>query len=151
MRDVLHWLPVSQRILYRVSALVWHSATGCAPSYLTDLCRPVSDLASRRALRSSACGELLVPQARSAIKQRQAFSVSGPSTWNELHSTLRLLPLNEWMIVYLAKSSWSFILETYIASHQETTTQRRSLWRIVQSLYCHLPLLDRKSSWTAWT
>src|SRR6218665_243008 len=51
MREVLHWLPVSQRILYRISALVWRSVTGCAPSYLTDLCRPVSDLASRRALR----------------------------------------------------------------------------------------------------
>src|SRR6218665_2466172 len=79
MRDVLHWLPVSQCILYRISALVWRSVTGCAPSYLTDLCRPVSDLASRRALRSSARGELLVPRARSVLKQRGAFSVIGPS------------------------------------------------------------------------
>src|SRR6218665_4202807 len=47
MRDVLHWLPVSKCILYRISALVWRSVTGCAPSYLSDLCRPVSDLASR--------------------------------------------------------------------------------------------------------
>src|SRR6218665_3682290 len=31
MRDVLHWLPVSQRILYRISALVWRTITGCAP------------------------------------------------------------------------------------------------------------------------
>src|SRR6218665_1565297 len=92
MRDVLHWIPVSQRILYRISALVWRSVTGCAPSYLTELCRPVSDLASRRALRSSARGELLVPRARSALKQRRAFSVIGPSTWNELPLTLRLLP-----------------------------------------------------------
>src|SRR6218665_740920 len=38
MREVLHWLPVSQRILYKISALVWRSVTGCAPSYLTDLC-----------------------------------------------------------------------------------------------------------------
>src|SRR6218665_2953652 len=67
MRDVLCWLPVFQRILYRVSALFWRFATSCAPSYLTDLFRPVSDLASRRALRSPACGELLVPQARSAL------------------------------------------------------------------------------------
>src|SRR6218665_3785092 len=59
------------RILYRISALVWRSVTGCAPSYLTDLCRLVSDLASRRALRSSARGELLVPRARSALKQRR--------------------------------------------------------------------------------
>src|SRR6218665_1511560 len=56
MSDVLHWFSVSQHSLglYRVSALVWRSVTGCAPSYLTDLCRLVSDLASRRALRSSA-------------------------------------------------------------------------------------------------
>ena len=75
MRDVLHWFPVSQCILYRISALVWRSVTGCAPSYLTDLCRPVSDLAHRRALRSSDRGELLVPRARSALKQRRAFYV----------------------------------------------------------------------------
>src|SRR6218665_3013940 len=55
MRDVLHCLPVS---LYRISALVWRSVTGCAPSYLTDLCRPVSDLASPPALRSSPPCEL---------------------------------------------------------------------------------------------
>jgi len=59
---------------------------------LTDLCRPVSDLALRRALRSSARGELLVPRARSAFKRRRTFSVIGSSTWNELPLTLRLLP-----------------------------------------------------------
>src|SRR6218665_4046808 len=96
MRDVLRWLSFSQHILYRVSALFWRSATGCAPSYLfLPICRSVSDLASRRVLRSSACGELLVPQDRSALTQRRAFSVIGPSTWNELHPTLHLLPLNE--------------------------------------------------------
>src|SRR6218665_2635118 len=61
-----------------ISALVWRSVC-CAPSYLTDLCRPISALASRRALRSSARGELLVPRARSALKQRRVFSVIGPS------------------------------------------------------------------------
>src|SRR6218665_23829 len=54
MRVVLHWLPVSKRILYRIVALVCRSVTGCARSYLSDLCRSVSDLAARRALRSSA-------------------------------------------------------------------------------------------------
>jgi len=63
-------------------------------TYLTDLCRPVSDLASRRALRSSARGELFVPRARSVLKQRRAFSVIGPSTWNELPLMLCLLPQN---------------------------------------------------------
>src|SRR6218665_2124364 len=107
MRDVLHWRPVSQRILYRITALVWRSVNGCAPSYLTDLCRPVSDLASRRALRSLARGELLVPRARSALKQRRAFSVIGPSTWNDLPLTLRLLPQNN-------MSSFCKLLKTFL-------------------------------------
>jgi len=29
MRNVLHWLPVSIRIFYRISAPVWRSVTGC--------------------------------------------------------------------------------------------------------------------------
>jgi len=113
MHDVLHWLPVSQRILYRISALVWQSVTGCAPSYLTDLCRPVSDLASHRALRSSARGELLVPRARSALKQRRAFSVIGPSTWNKLPLTLRLLPQDN-------MSSFCKLLKTFLINRSWT-------------------------------
>src|SRR6218665_3700072 len=40
MRDVLHWLPLRQRIEFRVAVLVWYSLIGQAPAYLTDLCRP---------------------------------------------------------------------------------------------------------------
>src|SRR6218665_1230368 len=72
--------------------LIHSKVTDCASSYLTDLCMPVSDLVSRRALRSSARGELLVPRVRSALKQRRAVSVIEPSTWKELSLTLRLLP-----------------------------------------------------------
>src|SRR6218665_194862 len=107
MRDVLHWLPVSQSILYRISALVWRSVTGCDPSYFTDLCRPVSDLASRRALCSSNRGELLVPRAHSALKQHRAFSVIGPSTYTALPLTLRLLPQNN-------MSSFCKLLKTFV-------------------------------------
>ena len=91
IRDVLHWLPISQRISYRTAAVVSRCVLGCAPSYLRDLCRPVSDVAARRALRSTTRGELLVPRARLAIKQRRAFSVVGPSIWNDLPLKLRFL------------------------------------------------------------
>ena len=107
--DVLHWLPVSQCILYRIAVLVWRCLAGCVPSYLTDLCRPVSDLASRQALRFSARGELLVPRARSALKQRRAFSVIGRSAWNELPLTLRWLPRNN-------VSSFCKLLKTFFVS-----------------------------------
>src|SRR6218665_3403321 len=52
MRHVLHWLPISQRIQHRITALVSRCDLRCAPSYLRDLCCPVSDLAARRVLRS---------------------------------------------------------------------------------------------------
>src|SRR6218665_2017237 len=90
-----------------ISALVWRSITGCAPSYLTDLCRPVSDLASPRALRSSARGDLLFPRARSAHRQRRSFSVIGPSMWNYLPIKLRLLPQNN-------VSSFCKLLKTFL-------------------------------------
>src|SRR6218665_2390061 len=91
MRDVLHWLPISERIQYRITAMVPRCVLGCAPSYLRDICCPVSVLAARRALRSAARGEFLVPWARLAIMQRRAFSVVGPSAWNDLPFELRSL------------------------------------------------------------
>src|SRR6218665_475415 len=48
------------------------------------ICCPVSVLAALRVLRSAARGEFLVPRARLAIMQRRAFSVVGPSAWNDL-------------------------------------------------------------------
>ena len=37
MRDTLHWLPVRQRILYRVSTIAWRCIIGIAPAYLSEL------------------------------------------------------------------------------------------------------------------
>ena len=62
MRDTLHWLPIRQRIFYRVAVLVWHCLIGFAPVYLQELCHPASILVGRHALRSSSGGKLLVPR-----------------------------------------------------------------------------------------
>src|SRR6218665_3365337 len=62
---------------------------GCAPSYPRVLCCPVSVLAARQVLRSATRGEFLVPRARLAIMQRRAFSIVGPSAWNDLPFELR--------------------------------------------------------------
>ena len=56
-------------VLYRITAMVSRCVLGCAPSYLRDLCCPVSVLAARRGLRSAARGEFSVPRARLAIIQ----------------------------------------------------------------------------------
>src|SRR6218665_3411039 len=105
MRDVLHWLPISQRIQYRSTALVSRCVLRCAPSYLRDICCPVSVLAARRVLRSAARGELLVPQTRLAIMHRRAFSVVGPPAWNDLHVELRSLLLTPPSKFYISLKS----------------------------------------------
>ena len=53
-----------------------------------------SEVSGRRALRLSVSGQLLVPRAAPAIRQRLAFSIVGPSTWNGLPLEVRLLPKN---------------------------------------------------------
>src|SRR6218665_1792772 len=92
MRDVLHWLPLRQRIEFRVAVLIWSSLIGQAPAYLTDLCRPSLSARSTRHLRSAEQGLLHVPFARTSIMQSRAFSVVGPMVWNGLPLALRSLP-----------------------------------------------------------
>src|SRR6218665_2754095 len=92
MRDTLHWLSIWQRIFYRVAVLVWHCLIGFAPLYLQELCRPVSTLVGRQALRSSSGGKLLVPRVNTSTMQRRAFSAVAPSIWNSLPSHIPLLP-----------------------------------------------------------
>src|SRR6218665_1024346 len=58
-------------------------------SYLCDLCCPVSVLAARRVLRSTAIRESLVPRVRLAIIQRRALLAVGPSACNDLLFELR--------------------------------------------------------------
>src|SRR6218665_1538364 len=109
MRDVLHWLPISERIQYRITAMVSCCVLGCAPSYLRDLCCPVSVLAARRVLRSAARGEFLVPRARLAIMQRRAFSVEGPSAWNDLPFELCSLLIAHPSKFYISLKSFFFV------------------------------------------
>src|SRR6218665_2715833 len=109
MRDVLHWLPISERIQYHITAMVSRCVLGCAPSYLRDLCCPVSVWAARRVLRSAARGEFLVPRARLAIMQRRAFSVVGPSAWDELPFELRSFMMAHPSKFYIALKSFFFV------------------------------------------
>jgi len=80
MHDMLHWLPITQRISYRIAFLVWLCRLGSAPAYLCELFRPVSGLPGQGAIRSSVTGQLLVPHAKTATRQFHVFFIVGPST-----------------------------------------------------------------------
>ena len=51
-----------------------------------------SACSGRRSLALASRGDFMVPHARSATRQRRAFSIVGPSFWNSLPSDLRSLP-----------------------------------------------------------
>jgi len=75
----LHWLDVSERVEYKLATLVYNCLHGKSPSYLTDCCTSISDVASRRHLHSASCRQLLVPLHNLSTYGRRAFSVVGPA------------------------------------------------------------------------
>ena len=86
--QALHWLPIRQRIEFKIATSVYKCLHGLSPIYLSSACIPVSSLSGRQHLRSAAEHKLTVPRARTNVGKR-AFSVSGPSVWNSLPRFLR--------------------------------------------------------------
>src|SRR6218665_1621725 len=58
MLDVLHWLPLQQRIIFRIGAMVGRCILGLAPANLRDLCHPTPGTRGCSSLRSSEQGLL---------------------------------------------------------------------------------------------
>src|SRR6218665_462781 len=92
MRDVLHWLPLRQRIEDRLAVLVCYSLIGHAPAYLIDLCCTSLSARSTRHPRSAEQGLVRVRFSRTSNMQSRAFSMIGPLVWNGLPLALRSLP-----------------------------------------------------------
>jgi len=61
LRDVLHWLPVHQRILYEVAATAFDCIRGTGPAYFKHVCTPASDISGRAHLCSAERRDMLVP------------------------------------------------------------------------------------------
>jgi len=72
--------------LYKLALITFKCLRGLAPSYLADVCIPVSSVVGRWQLADS--GTLVVPRTRTTIDRRD-FAVSGPATGNSLHVELR--------------------------------------------------------------
>ena len=81
----LLWLPVHQRIHYKVNLLTIKSLHGLAPQYLCDLLHKYQPA---RSLRSENASLLVVPKTRVKIGER-SFAVAAPKLWNELPRHMR--------------------------------------------------------------
>jgi hypothetical protein len=79
----LHWLPVRQRIKFKVACLVFQSLSNQAPEYLSADCRLVTG-----SLRSADTRTCAVPRTHNSFGDR-SFSTSGPYLWNTLPKDIR--------------------------------------------------------------
>ena len=84
----LHWLPVEQRIQYKLLIQVYKALNGLAPEYIADL---LHEYVPTRALRSAGANLLLEPKTNTRWGAR-AFSKAAPVLWNTLPSTIKTAP-----------------------------------------------------------
>ena len=86
----LHWLPVRQRIIFKILLYTFKALHGAAPTYLTEL---ISPYVPRRALRSA--DQLLLEQPTLKLKLTglRAFSVCAPYLWNSVPFEIKSSPV----------------------------------------------------------
>ena len=81
----LHWLPVRQRVLYKVCVLVHHCVHGVGPSYLSEL---LQHHVRNCRLRRPSATQLRQHQSRRRVG-RVSSGVAGPQVWNSLSFSVR--------------------------------------------------------------
>ena len=86
-RNELHWLPIKDRIVFKILMLTYKCLYGLAPSYLADL---LTTYQPNRSLRS-ATQFLLDPPRHIATSYygERAFSTSAPKLWNALPQSIK--------------------------------------------------------------
>jgi len=84
----LHWLPVQQRVTFKLATLVHKCLNGRAPGYhnlADDFCRTGR---GRPGSRSATSMMLDIPRMTTSLGDR-AFAVAGPRVWNSLPPAIR--------------------------------------------------------------
>lgn len=83
----LHWLPVEQRIEFKILLLTFKALNNAAPLYLCELVEPY---VPSRSLRSSSLNLLTKGSFKLKTYGRRAFSNAAPELWNSLPTNIRL-------------------------------------------------------------
>ena len=89
LKDQLPWLPIRQRIDFKIAVFVYNALHGRGPTYLSRTCNPVLEVGARTHLRSAIRGDLTVPLTRTRRFGPRSFRVSGPGVWNSLPEDIR--------------------------------------------------------------
>ena len=81
-----HWLPIRQRIQFKVLTLMHGAVHNRTPRYLSDR---IVQHAPSRSLRSATKSLVAVPRINLERYGRRSFSCAGPTLWNALPLGLR--------------------------------------------------------------
>ena len=82
----LYWLPIKQRIVFKILVTTYKALNGLAPGYITDL---LDRYVPMRSLRSSNQLLLKVPSTNTVSFGDRAFSVAAPKLWNSVPYEIR--------------------------------------------------------------
>jgi hypothetical protein len=94
LRNVLHWLPVSEQIIFKIAVLAFNCICGTVPAYFNDVCLSLADIPGGASLLAAERGELFVPSTRTTIGS-QIFRLAAPSVWNSLPQHLHVDSLSQ--------------------------------------------------------
>lgn len=87
--NTLHWLPIKQRIKFKILLITYKCINGLAPEYLCDLLHKPD---SNRLRRSAYQHNLVMPRTKLASYGDRSFSYAAPYEWNQLPNDIRLAP-----------------------------------------------------------
>ena len=85
----LHWLPVPERITFRLAVLAYRCQHNTAPRYLTAQLQQASNIGYRQRLRSSSSAKLDGPRTEHVTIGGRAFSSTAAQTWNSLPTAVQ--------------------------------------------------------------
>ena len=80
----LHWLPICNRIKYKINLITWKALNGQAPKYITELLET-----GEINLRSNNNKLLHIPKTNLVSQGDKAYAKVAPVLWNSLPTTLR--------------------------------------------------------------
>ena len=115
----LHWLDVLESVKYKVIILTSRSFVGTAPRYLAADCVPVSEMAQRRHLCSTAGHQLVVSSYRLNSCGLWTLHVHDPRLWNTPPRVLRDTSHNT--------TSFGHSLKTFFLSEYQCIESIRAL------------------------
>ena len=104
----LHWLPIQQRIEFKILLITFKCINGQGPEYLSELLTPYT---STRALRSADSFLLRVPRTRLKNYGDKAFEKAASELWNHLPIYIRtsssVSSFKKQLKTYLFKQAYS--------------------------------------------